>query len=101
MYKPKVKERRLLKVNHTYVAESMVMKIRKMLANKEPIEEEIETVYTNKKDGVMPAFDIRTDRWEVAQEAAGKMYNAELNEWLKGQEQPAPQNTESESGEGK
>ena len=101
MYKPKVKERRLLKVNHTYVAESMEMKIRKMLANKEPIEEEIETVYTNKKDGVMPAYDIRTDRWEIAQEAAGKMLNAELSEQLKGQAQPTPQESGDESGEGK
>ena len=49
-----------------------------MTENKEPITDEVETVFTNKKDGVMPAFDIRTDRWEVAQEAMGKVYQAEL-----------------------
>lgn len=97
-YKRLVKEKRLLHVNKTYKAESLMTKIRKMLANKEPIEDEIETVYTNKKDGVMPAYDIRTDRWEIAQEAVGKMYNAELAEYLKSQN-VQPNNGEADSGE--
>lgn len=94
IYKRKVTDSRLLHINKTYKAESLMMKIRKMLANKEPIEDEIETVYTNKKDGVLPAYDIRTDRWEVAMEAIGKMQNAEVSEQLKTQNvQPASDDT--------
>ena len=26
-------------------------------------------IYTERKDGVLPAYDIRTDRWEIAQKA--------------------------------
>lgn len=97
VYKRIVKEHRLLKVNKTYQAESMMMKIRRMLANKEPINEEVETAFTNKKDGVLPAYDIRTDRWEIAQEAAGKMYEADLQEYLKSQKQADPKPAENES----
>lgn len=68
-----------------------------MLANKEPINEEVETAFTNKKDGVLPAYDIRTDRWEIAQEAAGKMYEADLQEYLKSQKQADPKPAENES----
>lgn len=96
VYKPKVTERRLLHINKTYKAESLMMKIRRMLANREPIEDEIETVYTNKKDGVLPAYDIRTDRWEVAMEAIGKMQNAEISEQLKTKNvQPASDGNET------
>ena len=87
MYKPKMQKRRLLKINNTYEAEGLEQKLRRMTENKEPITDEVETVFTNKKDGVMPAFDIRTDRWEVAQEAMGKVYQAELDAYLKSQQQ--------------
>lgn len=88
MYKPKMQKMRLLKVNNTYEAEGLEQKLRRMTENKEPITDEVETVFTNKKDGVMPAFDIRTDRWEVAQKAMGKVYQAELDTYLKSQQQP-------------
>ena len=88
MYKPKMQKKRLLEVNNTYEAEGLEQKLRRMTENKEPITDEVETVFTNKKDGVMPAFDIRTDRWEVAQEAMGKVYQAELDDYLKSQQQP-------------
>lgn len=96
MYKPKIKKMRLLKVNNTYEAEGLEQKLRRMTENKEPITDEIETVFTNKKDGVLPAFDIRTDRWEVAQDAMGKVYQAELDAYLKSQQQPVTEDTKPE-----
>ena len=33
-------------------------------------------IYTERKDGVLPAYDIRTDRWEIAQEAMAKNLKA-------------------------
>ena len=67
-----------------------------MTENKEPITDEVETVFTNKKDGVTPAFDIRTDRWEVAQEAMGKVYQSELDAYLKSQQQPVTEDPKPE-----
>lgn len=94
MYKPKMQKMRLLKVNNTYEAEGLEQKLRRMTENKEPITDEVETAFTNKKDGVMPAFDIRTDRWEVAQEAMGKVYKSELDAYLKSQQQPVTEDPE-------
>lgn len=59
-----------------YECESLTEKLRRMTENKEPIKAEVERIYTEKKDGVLPAYDIRTDRFEVAREAIEKMTNA-------------------------
>ena len=34
----------------------------------EPIGETAPMIYTKKTDGVIPAYDIRTDKWEIAQD---------------------------------
>lgn len=35
-----------------------------------------EPIYTERKDGVLPQYDIRTDRWDLAQEAMDKVNEA-------------------------
>ena len=52
-----------------YDGESIETKIERVVQNKEPIEDGAEIIYTEKKLGVQPQYDIRTDKWEVAQEA--------------------------------
>ena len=59
--------------------ESIEKKIDRMTQTQEPIGETAPIVYTNKTDGIVPAYDIRTDKWDVAQEAMGKV-NAKRNE---------------------
>jgi hypothetical protein len=44
-------------------------KIQRVLKNKEPIKDGAPIIYTEKKDGVISAYNIRTDRWEIATEA--------------------------------
>lgn len=44
-------------------------KVRRVVENGEPIEDGAPIVYTERKDGVRPEYNIRTDRWEIAQEA--------------------------------
>ena len=41
------------------------------------------TIYTEKKDGVQPEFDIRTDRFEVAIDAVDKINQAAANQVAK------------------
>lgn len=43
--------------------------IERAMSQESPIESTTEIIYTNRKDGVLPQFDIRTDRWELAQHA--------------------------------
>lgn len=51
------------------VGVSIEEKLRQMMANNEPIDTKLITpIYTEKEDGVDPLHDIRTDRFELAQE---------------------------------
>lgn len=47
--------------------------MRKILANKEPIKDGAPLVYTERKDGVHPSYNVRTDRFEVAIEGHDKI----------------------------
>lgn len=59
----------------TDLGESIEEKLRKILANGEPIEDTASLAYTERKDGVLPQYDIRTDRQELALDAYDH-YNA-------------------------
>lgn len=65
-----------IKTNNSAVGESLEQIIRRMLANKEPIKAEITPMYTDRKEGVLPETDPRTDRWELALEAVDKTTRA-------------------------
>lgn len=49
--------------------ETIEQKMERIVTNKEPIKDGAPEIYTEKKDGVLQAYNIRTDRWEVACEA--------------------------------
>lgn len=69
MYKLTKMKPGTLKVNQSYQGETIEQKISRILNNKEPITDGAPLIYTERKDGVNAAYDIRTDRWEVAVEA--------------------------------
>lgn len=69
MYTPRIKTGTKLSINQTYYAESLIHKIRRIVNNKEPISDGAPQIYTERKDGVRPEYDIRTDRFEHAIEA--------------------------------
>lgn len=48
--------------------------LRKALAGKEPIKATAKVTYNDRKDGVLPQHDIRTDRFEVALMATDKIH---------------------------
>ena len=56
-----------------YVAESIEHKVRRIVNNKEPIKDGAPLIYTERKDGVQPSYNIRTDRFEIAVEAMDKV----------------------------
>lgn len=69
MYKKTKAAKTTIVGNPSYEGEPIEQKIRRVVENKEPIEDIAEAIYTERKDGVQPAYDIRTDRWEIAAEA--------------------------------
>ena len=73
MYKQNKHQQTTLKVNKAYQGETIEMKINRILNNKEPITDGAPLIYTERRDGVNPAYDIRTDRWEIAVDAMDKV----------------------------
>nr|DAJ47825.1 MAG TPA: hypothetical protein [Microviridae sp.] len=71
--------------NLTYQAEPREVKLRKIINGEANNMEDgvFPTIYTEKKDGVQPEFDIRTDRFEVAIDALDKINQMAANQIAK------------------
>lgn len=59
----------------TEIGESIEEMIRRCTETNEPIEASAPMIYTDKDDGVLPQYDIRADRFDIALDAIDK-YNA-------------------------
>ena len=53
--------------------EPIELKIERVVSNKEPITDGAPAIYTERKEGVISAYNIRTDRFEIAAEAMDKV----------------------------
>lgn len=71
--------------NLTYQAEPREVKLRKIISGEANNMEDgvFPTIYTEKKDGVLPEYDIRTDRFEVAIDAMDKINKSTANKIAK------------------
>lgn len=58
--------------------ERIETKVRRITENNEPITDGAPIIYTNRDDGVLPAYNIRTDRWDIAQQAMEAVNQANL-----------------------
>lgn len=69
----------------TYEAEPREVKLRKIISGEASNMEDgvFPTIYTEKKDGVRPEYDIRTDRFEVAIDAIDKINQSTANQIAK------------------
>lgn len=65
-------------VNNSVEGESIEDKIERVLNNNEPIADGAPIIYTDRRDGVLPAYDIRTDRFEIAIDAMNKVSASQL-----------------------
>lgn len=78
-----------IKTNFLESGESIEQKMRRVTTTNEPIDNVAPMIYTERKQGVLPECDIRTDRWDIAQEAMGavaKSYAAKREELAKATE---------------
>jgi len=79
MYKVKQPTPTTLRVRNTVQGETIEQKTGRIVRLNEPITDGAPLIYTDRKDGVGEAYDIRTDRWEIAVmevDAAAKGYVA-------------------------
>ena len=69
----------------TYEAEPREVKLRKIISGEASNMEDgvFPTIYTEKRDGVRPEYDRRTDRFEVAIDAMDKINQSAANQIAK------------------
>ena len=72
MYKFKKTKKTSLSINESYEGETIESKVRRIMQTNEPITDTAPSIFTKRKDGVLPETDIRADKWETAIEAREK-----------------------------
>lgn len=74
-------------VNESYEGESIEQKMERVIENNEPITDSAPIIYTERQNGVLPEYDIRTDRFEIAIDAMDKVsathYAKRVEMWKK------------------
>ena len=65
-------------VEPTEKGETIEEMLRRLTANKEPIPDNVPPIYTPKAEGLIPDYDIRADRFDVAIEARDKFAASEI-----------------------
>lgn len=73
-------------INTSVEGETIEQKVERIVNNKEPIKDGAPMLYIERKEGVRPSTNIRTDRFEIAVEAADKIaksYKAKREERAK------------------
>ena len=61
-----------------FEGEQIEEKVRRIVNNNEPITDGAPLIYTTRKDGVQPQYDVRTDRFELAVEMMDKVTTDKL-----------------------
>lgn len=84
--------------NDSYEAEPLEVKLRRATEEKKPIESVAPMIYTEKSKGVIPEYDIRTDRFELAQEAMSKLNRVKFGDMAKNEAIPGAENVPEQSG---
>ena len=59
----------MVNIEDTEQGESIEDKVRQITETNAPIEAISPIIFTERKDGVRPEYNIRTDKWDIAQQA--------------------------------
>ena len=65
-------------INESVEGRSIEERMREATINGQPIESAAPLLYTDKKAGVLPEYDIRTDRWDIAQKTVDKVVRSQI-----------------------
>lgn len=103
MYKYNKAKRTTLVVNKGYQGETIEQKVNRIVNNKEPIEDSAPLIYTDRKEGVLPDYNPRADRWDHAldaMDAVTKSHKAKRLENLKAKEEKNTNDGKAEPTQG-
>ena len=65
------------------IGEELITKIKRIMDENEPLTDGAPLIYTPKENGVVPEYNIRTDKWEIAMGAMDRISDYKLSEYMK------------------
>lgn len=78
-------------VMEAYEGKTIEQRCREMVETGEPIKDTSPLIYTPKEKGVRPEYNVRADKWAIAQEAMNAVNRERI---AKGQQPPVENRTE-------
>jgi len=87
-------EKSSFRINNSVEGETIEKKVQRIMNNNEGISDGAPIIYTERNEGVVPEFDIRSDRFDLALDAMDKVHGEHLTKRL---ERHTPKNTGVES----
>lgn len=81
-----LKEENFILENERTTGETIEEMVRRMVNNGEPIGNPVPLIYTERKDGVLPQYDIRADKYDIAIDSmnhASKAHRTKREERIK------------------
>lgn len=73
MYRSNNYQKTSIKVNESFIGETIEEKVNRIVNNNEPIKDGAPLIYEDRNAGINPDHDMRTDKWDIAAETTGKM----------------------------
>jgi hypothetical protein len=73
MYKIPLKNKKGINLNQSIEGESIELQVSRAMRNKQKLEGQTPLMYTERRQGVMPSTNVRTDRFEIAIDATEKI----------------------------
>ena len=98
MGKPKIITKSFTRFGvESYEGQSIEDRCKKLVETGEPIKDTSPLIYTPKENEVMPQYDVRADKWEIAQNAMDRVNKERI---AKGQQPPAETTEKKETAKG-
>lgn len=88
-----------LEVEPLEQGESIEEMLRRLTANNEPIPANVQEIFTPRENGVIPEYNIRTDRFDLAIDATNKFAASKQAMSAEVGEESSQQNGEENAGE--
>lgn len=99
MFKYKINQTTSINTNTSLEGETIENKIKRITQNNEPISDGAPIIYQERKAGVEPQYDIRTDRYEIALDAMSVVHKTKLSQREERQKQRDDKNNSLKVGE--
>jgi len=78
MYKPHRQLESTIALDNKMEGETIENKVIRLVQNKEPIKDGVPIIFTDRAEGVNSAYNIRTDRWEIAVDAMERLAKSKI-----------------------